>query len=144
MKRGQQSIALVLLGIVAIIAIIGLILLMKKTPSGEFVNPYNVKPFALNTERLNWDNLFAFATTLDDAKGWCSQRTVAEGGFREIAQGGQFDCYPVQATIIPQQYRFYYNTLKDMNPRIPPVACFTTEKPEGYNYPLVCGPGLYQ
>ncbi|HLF54709.1 MAG TPA: hypothetical protein VI612_03240 [Candidatus Nanoarchaeia archaeon] len=148
MKKGQQSIALVLLGVVAIIAIIGLILLMKKTPSGYQVYNYD-KPYILESGPLNWENLFAFAASFEDAEGWCPNHRISEGGFLDILQrtgNKQYRCYVVPPDKVPPQYRPFYQEVYSIKPRIAPVACFLGSgmtRPEGYSYPLWCDSGIY-
>ena len=146
--KGQLSISLVLLGIVAIIAVIGLVLLMK-TPSGAYYNPSYDKPYVLVSGPLNWDSLFAFAATFEDAEGWCPNHRIDEGGFLDILQRvgkKQFRCYVVPPDQVPPEYRPYYQQIYGVKPYIAPVACFLGSgavRPEGYQYPLWCNSGLY-
>lgn len=149
MRKGQQSIALVLLGIVAIIAVIGLILLVKKTPSGSYYNPSYDKPYVLESGPLNWENLFAIAATLEDAEMWCPYHKIEEGGFLDVLQrvgSKQFRCYVVPPDVVPEEYRPYYQQIYGVKPYIAPVACFLGSgrtRPEGYTYPLYCNSGIY-
>lgn len=119
MKRGQQNIALVLLGIVAIIAIIGLILLVAR-PTGAYVNPMNVPPGIIQTQELNWDNLVGFAGNMDDA-AWCAQNDDA---FRGALRGTTPDCYAVTEQYVPASlFPLYFTAAFGQNFA---VACFTS------------------
>lgn len=147
--KRQLSVALVLLGVVAIIAVIGLILLIKKTPSGSYYNPSYDKPYVLVSGPLNWDTLFAFAATFEDAEGWCPNHSIAEGGFLDVLQRAgnkQFRCYVVPPKEVPPEYRPYYQDIYATKPNIAPVACFLGSgavRPAGYQYPLFCDSEMY-
>jgi hypothetical protein len=157
MKRGNQSIALVLLGMVALIALVGMLLMLKKTPSGNYYDPYYDKPYVMVNGPLNWDNLLGFAPSLETAESWCPQHTISEGGFLDVLQmtgKGQFRCYVPSPEAIPPEFRPYYKSaleyspyyseeIKQYKPNIAPVACFLGSQlvpPEGVALPLICAP----
>ncbi len=139
-KKAQQNIALVLLGLVAIIALIGLVMLMKKTPSGAYYNPYYDKPYILESGPLSWENVFGFAPNLEAAESWCPYHTIEEGGFLDVLQlwgKGNYRCFAVPPESVPESYWNYYFHR--------PIACFREGtlivSPEiQEKLPLTCNP----
>ena len=91
MKRGMQSIALVLLGIVAIIALIGLILLMARM-TGASVDPRTFRQPVVESQRLQWENLVGFASNNEDA-----DLCIASGQWGEASS-----CSVVTHVRVPQ------------------------------------------
>ena len=134
-KRGQTNIALVLLGIVAIVALIGLILLMKKTPTGAVYGGQ-----ILWSGPLNWNNVLGFTPNLESAESWCPYHTIEEGGFLDAVQlqgKGNYRCYAVPPESVPAEYWNYFKHR--------PIACFAegtlTVSPEiQAQLPLICNP----
>jgi hypothetical protein len=113
MKRGQTNIALVLLGIVAIVALIGLILLVKKTPTGAVYGGQ-----VLWSGPLKWENVFGWMPNFE-SESWCKYNKIADGGFLDVLQQqgeGNYRCYAVPPESVPHLYRTY-------NERYP-IACF--------------------
>ncbi len=99
MKRGQHAIGLVLLGIVAIIAIIGLVLLISR-PSSAYV-PRPASPLIISTQTLNWYTLVGFTHNSGNL-GWCMQQSVSNGGFKEALNGETPNCLTVSSQIVPE------------------------------------------
>lgn len=137
MKKGQTNIALVLLGIVAIIALIGLILLAKKTPTGAVYGGQ-----ILGNGPLNWANVFGFTPNLESAESWCPYHTIDEGGFLDVLQlwgDSNYRCFAVPPESVPAIYLEYFQRR--------PIACFRegtlTVSPEIQSkLPILCNPPL--
>lgn len=134
MKKGQTNIALVLLGIVAIVALIGLILLVKKTPTGAVYGGQ-----ILWSGPLRWENIFGWMPNWE-SKGWCMYTGYTNGGFNGVLQRegeGFYRCYAVPPESVPDIYKSY-------NERYP-IACFAEgdfNPPEEVrqHIPIVCDP----
>lgn len=129
-KKGDTNIALILLGIVAIIAVVGLILLMTR-PVDAYVEPRAYQQPLLHVGELNWNNLVAFAST-NNAAQECAQLDTAQGGFRDLLNGEQPNCVAVPQHAVPQQWQFYWQTTAQGGAA---VACFTSF---AQSQPVVC------
>ncbi len=150
MNKAQVKLGLTLLGIIAIVALSGLMLLVAKSPSGHVSYVYTTqKPTVLVSGPLNWDNLFALANSLEAAESWCPYNSIKDGGFLDVLQktGDEpFNCYVVPVESVPEEYRFKYSGITRDYPNVPPVACFLgsgLKRPEGETYPLICNPTAY-
>ncbi len=135
-KRGQTNIALILLGIVAIVALIGLILLVKKTPTGSVYGGQ-----ILWSGPLNWNKVFGWMPNFE-SESWCMYHTIEEGGFNDVLQlvgDSNYRCYAVPPESVPGMYTEYYLRR--------PIACFaegTLEVSDEVKskLPLECNPPL--
>lgn len=134
MKRGQHTIGLVLLGIVAIIALIGLVLLISR-PSSAYV-PRTASPLIISTQTLNWYTLVGFMHNSDNL-GWCVQQSVSGGGFKEALNGETPNCLTVASQSVPDAvYPLYTQASKGQGFA---TACFTSfNQPQ----PRVCTGGI--
>jgi len=94
MKKAQQSIAIVLLGIVALIAIVGLIILMSK-PTGASIDPRTYTAPLVQTQSFNWNSLVGF-TASNDKVAQC-----AAGQWSQTLNGQQPACYAVTQDYVP-------------------------------------------
>lgn len=134
MKRGQHTIGLVLLGIVAIIALIGLVLLISQ-PSSAYV-PRPASPLVINTQTLNWYKLVGFMPN-QDSLTYCSQQSVANGGWKEALGGETPMCLTLSAqSVSGDLYPLFSQASKGYGYA---TACFTS-----FNQaqPRVCTGGI--
>lgn len=148
MKRGHLAIALFLFGMIAIIGIVGFLFLTNDTPSGAYAgyygyqSSYQPKPNVLVGGRYPISEAYGITYDLYLAETDCPHRSIYKGGWQlpgMRATREQFQCFVVPFSVFPLEY-----TLKLRNAAGPyynwwPVVCFFQgERPEGYDYPLLC------
>ncbi len=98
MKKGQTGLALVILGVITIIAIIGLVLLFTKaSTTGEYVSPFHTKAYVGQTGGMSYDK--AHFVILGGGVEHISQCRIYWGSKRvdkQIMSDKQITCYVVQ------------------------------------------------
>lgn len=149
MDNLKERLGLVLLGIIAIIAVIGLILLMSNATSGavsyKSIGIIGPKPY-IGTGGYNWDRDLVGFMPERGVASWCASTLKKDGGFQDVGQRQgikDYSCFVIDRLSLPPRLWPYFDQVSytyAAQRGIRVMACFASGMRTPPPEPIVCTP----